>query len=447
MLVFISDLHFRDKKSRSIPPVALERFLKYDLPTLIDDAQAEELILVFLGDIFDINRSETWFEGSGRLRPWSNYRKLLEKDRDYNDTALRDISAQILEDIFKANPEFFGDGVNPGYLGQFLVFCSQKGLKTVRVEYIPGNHDRLCNCWPELRKLVCDKLHLKWDPQKLFDVEKSYFNDGYPVFAFHGHVMDPNNYGGREKRSDFSRKETFLLPCLGDVVTVDLSVKLPFEIQKRRPPADVVQALEVIDEVRPIKALPDWVEEWKINHRENAVLVDEVVNECLEAFFNEPFVRWWMSRQGAWLPFYLVARWLRPLVTINTAIWFFKRLIEGPATFEHYRKSMVEQLNGVYGKRILTDFKDCHYLVSGHTHRPIIIPLDREEDVQSHRMLDRIYFNTGTWVGLSEKAEQRGFVSWKNLTYVVFYRNTENRNNGSRNVFEVWNGSLKIEAC
>src|SRR5712692_9744174 len=103
MLLFISDLHFRDKKSRSIPPVALERFLKYDLATLIDDAQAEELILVFLGDIFDINSSETWFEGSGRLRPWSNYRKLLGKDRDYNDTALRDISAQILEDIFKAN--------------------------------------------------------------------------------------------------------------------------------------------------------------------------------------------------------------------------------------------------------------------------------------------------------------------------------------------------------
>jgi UDP-2,3-diacylglucosamine pyrophosphatase LpxH len=130
MLVFISDLHFRDKKSRSIPPIALERFLKYDLNTLIDDAKAEELILVFLGDIFDLNRSETWFKDARGLRPWSNYQDLLGKDRGYNDTPLRDIATQILKDIFTANAEFFGDGVRPGYLSQFLATCSQKGLKT-----------------------------------------------------------------------------------------------------------------------------------------------------------------------------------------------------------------------------------------------------------------------------------------------------------------------------
>jgi len=161
--------------------------------TLIDDAHAEELILVFLGDIFDINRSDTWFKDSRGVRPWSNYQKLLGKDRDDNDAALRDISMQILEDIFKANPEFFGDGQSTGYLRQFLVSCSQKGIKTVKVDYIPGNHDRLCNCWPEMRKLVCDKLDLKWDTQKPFEVERSYASEGYPVFAFHGHVVDPNN--------------------------------------------------------------------------------------------------------------------------------------------------------------------------------------------------------------------------------------------------------------
>src|SRR5947209_20610154 len=113
MLVFISDLHFRDKKSRSIPPVALERFLKYDLMTLIEDARAEELILVFLGDIFDVNRSETWFNDLRGVRPWSNYSKLLRKD-DSSDAALQEIAAQILRDILKANREFFGDGGSPG---------------------------------------------------------------------------------------------------------------------------------------------------------------------------------------------------------------------------------------------------------------------------------------------------------------------------------------------
>jgi hypothetical protein len=59
-----------------------------------------------------------------------------------------------------------------------------------------------------------------------------------------------------------------------------------------------------------------------------------------------------------------------------------------------------------------------------------------------------LYLNTGTtWIGVSEKAEQRGFVGWKNLTYVVFYKDTENEKDGVRNVFEVWNGSLKVESC
>ena len=75
----------------------------------------------------------------------------------------------------------------------------------------------------------------------------------------------------------------------------------------------------------------------------------------------------------------------------------------------------------------------------------IIIPFEQGEEVQGHRKADRIYFNTGAWGGVSEKAEQRGFVSWKTLTYVVFYKDAENQNDGVRNVFEVWNGSLKVE--
>src|SRR5439155_17785505 len=161
---------------------------------------------------------------------------------------------------------------------QFLTACAQKGLKSVKVEYIPGNHDRLCNCWPEMRRLVSDQLNLQWDSDKLFDVEKSYFNDGYPVFAFHGHVMDPNNYGGIEKRSDFLNKVSFLSPCLGDVVTVNLAVGLPWELQRQKCSPEILQALDTIDEVRPIKAIVDWVKDWKTNKMKNGARVDATIN-------------------------------------------------------------------------------------------------------------------------------------------------------------------------
>src|SRR5439155_22142716 len=104
-------------------------------------------------------------------------------------------------------------------------------------------------------------------------------------------------------------------------------------------------ALDTIDEVRPIKAIVDWVKDWKTNKMKNGARVDATINEILKAFFNDPFITWWMSRQGLWFLFYVAAKWVRPFVAIHAGIWCYRRLIGGPSSFEHYRKVRVKRLN------------------------------------------------------------------------------------------------------
>lgn len=62
MLVFISDLHFVDETAgkHNIPTSAFENFLT-NVEVRADKAKAKELKIAFLGDIFDILRTEEWF--------------------------------------------------------------------------------------------------------------------------------------------------------------------------------------------------------------------------------------------------------------------------------------------------------------------------------------------------------------------------------------------------
>jgi len=69
MLVFISDIHLTDGTSgETINPGAFEKFVLY-LEDMADTAQAKELEIVLLGDIFDIIRSDYWLRSG--IRPWS----------------------------------------------------------------------------------------------------------------------------------------------------------------------------------------------------------------------------------------------------------------------------------------------------------------------------------------------------------------------------------------
>ena len=81
MLVFVSDLHFVDGTAgeHNLPSLAFEYFFD-DLAAIANKPSNDikEIKLVFLGDIFDLLRTEKWFDYPADERPWGNNEQAVE---------------------------------------------------------------------------------------------------------------------------------------------------------------------------------------------------------------------------------------------------------------------------------------------------------------------------------------------------------------------------------
>jgi hypothetical protein len=79
------------------------------------------------------------------------------------------------------------------------------------------------------------------------------------------------------------------------------------------------------------------------------------------------------------------------------------------------------------------------YVVYGHSHEPLQMPV-RVTGPEGE--MQHVYLNTGTWRRRYHKAKEGlGFIGWKNLTYLVFYRKEEKGLNFP--AFATWTGTLK----
>lgn len=83
------------------------------------------------------------------------------------------------------------------------------------------------------------------------------------------------------------------------------------------------------------------------------------------------------------------------------------------------------------------------YLVVGHTHRPIIIPLAGRNAVEPQD--ESLYFNSGTWIGIVEQGRStaEGFVQRDQVTHVTFYTDGEDVHGPERSQWEFWTGNLR----
>ena len=80
---------------------------------------------------------------------------------------------------------------------------------------------------------------------------------------------------------------------------------------------------------------------------------------------------------------------------------------------------------------------NIRYVVYGHTHEPLVAPIRTRGDQ------GQLYINTGTWRARYQKAiRDNSFISWKNMTYVIFYRQDERP--GRQADYETWTGTLKM---
>ena len=431
MLIIISDLHFVDGTAgkHNINPHAFDYFFQ-DINSIIDEKRnaIQEVKIVFLGDIFDLLRTWNWFGYPVQERPWGT------NPTPENLKAL-EVHAETLFDAVTDNSD---NAASLKKIREGLAAIQGKSPK-FEAHYFPGNHDRLINQWLSLRQKVCAALGLSHDPVYEFPHFKAF--EDYRVFARHGHEFDCYNYegGGAFRSEDYQQ-----IP-IGDPITTELLSKLPFELKKRLDTLTIspdekeriIRNFQEIDNVRPFGAVIEWLlyqvrdkPAWLIN------LIEETVDVVIQEFNDLEFVRAWFGRHDKWLdPFDKADQIQIGLYILEKFNVFSLEKLFSLVTKAGDLKFADPLMAAAPDEAALLDPR-LRYVVYGHTHDPLVVPMRVRGDQE------QIYLNTGTWRARYQKSfRDHSFISWKNMTYVIFYRDDERP--GREADFETWTGTLK----
>lgn len=427
MLVFISDLHFVDNTAgkHNLPPAAFDGVFR-DLSDHAGKAKAQDIKIIFLGDIFDILRTEEWFKFDAAERPWGT-----------DELRIEDHAKSIFDKIISQNEATFN--ILKGSLKDAYGFSNEPE----RI-YIPGNHDRLCNKYESLRAIIRENMGIK-GKQAGEKFDHFYSNPDYNVLARHGHEFDVYNYEGG---ADYSFDAHTAVP-IGDPITTELVAKLPWAIkhrlQEKNLPVDIINRIyenfQDIENVRPLSATIDWLLYRAQTYTDLRNIIEEVIEKSIDSVVTEfeklPFVQNWYEKHDRWFP----------ILDEADRIQFFLSVLKR-FKFEHKDRILVmaERLNELWpekDKYIQAAIREYSspadsilYVVYGHTHEPMQSPIQVVDSRQ------QVYFNTGTWRARHRRCEQgNGFITWKNLTYVIFYNPEESKL--PHPTFETWTGSLK----
>ena len=426
MLVFISDLHFVDETAgkHNIPTRAFEGVFE-DLKKY--SGKPSEVKIVFLGDVFDINRTTYWLGVDESERPWGDLENKLAKIEMHAN--------KIMDAILSKNRKTFD--IFKGSLKDKF------GLEPERI-YIPGNHDRLCNLFPNLRAKVRENLGIPVDSEPfphLYDDLDS--GNKYGVLARHGHEYDIWNYEGSDSFSDSDYDQA----PIGDLITTEIAARLPYTVVKyvgnSIPPEQIdhlKRNLEEIENVRPYTAMFEWL---FYQVRENPHIkkkIEEALNEIVEKFNNLKYLKRWYKRHDKWNLTYDEADKLQTVIRMfklldlesaEGLMKIYTKIFGSPDNLpmDNSDKTLIEK-----AKEFLTRKSEYRHCIMGHTHNPMQVPIRI-----TSKGIEQVYLNTGTWRARHIKGLGGGFVTIKNLTYTIIYSQEENQ----YQQFETWTGSLK----
>jgi len=431
MLIFVSDLHFRDGTAgeHNLSPRALERVLE-DWAASAANAKAKEVKIVFLGDIFDLLRTEMWFDVPLGARPWGCA----------GSTDALEAQAEAMLDAILHHP------VNRKTFallrGRLAERFPDFPVEPERI-YVPGNHDRLCAQFPALLRKAQKALGGKPGPAL-----HAYHNPRYGVIARHGQENDPFNYEGGDSLEDAD----YLRVPIGDAIVVELVTRLPRAIMShpeiqalpRETQRVLKRNLQQIENVRPLSAVLYWLfyqvqrQEWLQD------VIEEAVDHAAAEFHNLPFVKNWLRRHD---------RFLHPLDEadqLQAALLFLdkvrvtrlKRLFP---LADGIRMLLPDSMMDDARKEFSRLGADIAYVVYGHTHVAAQIPVQTDV-AASGETRERVYLNAGAWGTRHIHAAEGGFVSWNQLTYTIFYDAEESLALGRARrgvpTFETWTGTV-----
>lgn len=377
LLVFVSDIHLTDRLHGGVADKAaqFERFW-----TRIEAARGHRPAeLCFVGDVFDLVRSPTWFDG--RQRPYHG------KD---NVGVVRTVE-RIVEATIAREPGFFA--------------AIRKRVESgaLKVHYVVGNHDRLLRTAPAARLAVSRAL-TGGDGLELH-TELEFPDHG--VLAYHGHKTDPINASPDGDAT------------IGDAIGSELILRFPQRLRALiGPDHPGLDEVDDIDDVRPVYAVPAWVRQLGVVKRDMLRPIGQVWADVVDEFLANDFVRRWLADQRKPLGFDLGKK-LRLLLELSRT-----RVIAGGADERLTQLYRVVQ-HAFDGKMSTAAAHELgrrtrlRYVVNGHSHFASMQPLGRIGGAPA------VYFNTGTWRTVHQIGHDLGgrpaFVPYDAMCYLVFF--------------------------
>ncbi|MBN2575982.1 MAG: hypothetical protein JXP73_15570 [Deltaproteobacteria bacterium] len=464
MLVVISDLHLNDGSAapENISPKAFAIWME-EVLALARRNRARELVFLYLGDMVDLLRTEYWFypEPGAPLgaqaaesfplehRPWGDRHinqhpeQLSEPCRARALAILRRICHVAREQLAYLN----------GEADEAKRRLADLGIPIRRI-YIPGNHDRLLWVDPAVREGILQAFasDMVAGPRP-FEIHLP----EYGLLARHGHQWDPWNYEACDERgrpAAFTTGEHKLVP-IGDPVTTELLARLPYLVAANLPAslsdnvrAQVYGQLRHLEDVRPLSQALRWVMVEPANavagydEPTRTVMLDTLqamARRLIADFMKIPFVQAWIAEHDKWNirldqadRLQEIYRWSKILDIESldrTLRWADKlgltrgRDDAGPVTRE------------------FEDWPATRFCVYGHTHQFRHLPMGRSANRE-----DTVYLNSGTWrPRVVQARDGKAFASYKEMTYLVFYRADEDLGTRSSKgaSYELWHGIMK----
>ena len=450
MLVIVSDLHLTDGTSgQNIKESAFRLFAERVRDMAFDASwrrggtyrPVERVDILLLGDILDVIRSTAWLESAKGPRPWTDPSDIdyIAKVNDISDAILayNESSLTVLRNLSEP-----GGLVLPppgGPKGGPRMSAPGQAVE-VGIHYMVGNHDWFYHlpgaAFNRVRRKVVHALGLENIPEERFphgpeeSTHLARIMRGHGVRACHGDVFDPFNFSG-------SRSES----SLGDVIVVELLNRFPVEVREQLGallPRTFIHGLRELDNVRPVTAVPAWIDALLREHsltRKQASMVKNTWNDLADEFLNQDVIR---ERDSIYNPFDSVDR-LEYALRFSKGIpmdvagalgaWWNDRTSGPDESYLHHAV-----------REIMSEDPETRFVVYGHTHLHEMVPLDTY--TRKGRRFERIYFNAGTWRRIHRLTQrpqaERSFVSFDVMTYLAFFKEDERMGKP----YACWSGML-----
>jgi UDP-2,3-diacylglucosamine pyrophosphatase LpxH len=444
MLVLVSDLHITDETAaNNVNPEAFV-LLGDEIVDAAARRGAREIRLVLLGDIVDLVRSDYWHRHGLPMtaRPWGGR---LDDDTGMNsDPAIEHQFRAVLAAAL-ATPA--------GAALQAMLARLASATIPFSVSYVIGNHERVMRNFPSLQQDARRAL-----PQ-IAEFTAAVERPEYGVLARHGHEWDEATHGWRLRREvlqpsrpiDRFSPAAYRTMAIGEVVTAELMSGLVFHARDRGAPAELVDQLKDVNNLRPLLDVFGWLE-WVggTRSRHQREILHQALVRSLDGLLESSVARSWDRLE----PDRLVSGDLVDRLEQARALLLgpdfasFRGRVEALQFLQRLvpflRPAGEGLLAGARAEVALAGGPSAggiEYVVYGHTHRARhdYLAAAASEAVQ-------LYVNTGTFLPLiSRTGDGHSFAREQQLTMVFVYRGDEDIEGkvAGTTSLDIWNGARR----